>query len=104
MARKKLTAQTQPSATSNQSAMDNAADQVVSALTTTVLERAEEKLYDFFLAGGFHDELSKRLNPILSEFTNSLGLPASGDGGSAAGLLGGDPDNSPVFDIEAQDV
>jgi hypothetical protein len=103
MARKKLTSSTQ-SAITNQDAINQAADQVVDTITTSVLDRAEEKLMDFFLGGGFQTELAGRLNPILTEFTNSLGLPISGDGGSAVSLLGGDGDNRPVFDVEAQDV
>lgn len=102
MARKKLPTTT-PVA-SSQDAINSAADQVVGTITTSVLDRAEEKLMDFFLGGGFQNELAGRLNPILTEFTNSLGLPTSGDGGSSAGLLGGDSDNRPVFDVEAQDV
>lgn len=103
MPRKKLPA-TNQAATSNQDAINGAADQLVGAFQTSVLDRAEEKLYDFFLGGGFHSELAGRLNPILTEFTNTLGLPASGTSGSSVSLLGGDSDNRPVFDVEAQDV
>lgn len=100
MARKKLTSSNQ-TAIANQDAINQAADQVVGTITTSVLDRAEEKLMDFFLGGGFQNELTHRLTPILTEFTEGLGLSGSG---SAAGLLGGDGDNSPVFDVEAQDV
>ncbi len=102
MSRKKTALSTQ--ATTNQDAINQAADQAVGAITTSVLDRAEEKLYDFFLGGGFHAELAGRLNPILTEFTNSLGLSSSSAGSSSVSLLGGDSDNSPVFNVEAQDV
>lgn len=103
MPRKKLPA-TNQAAASNQDAIAQAADQAAATITTAVLDRAEEKLYDFFLGGGFHTELAGRLNPILTEFTNGLGLPSSGTGGGSVSLLGGDSDDRPVFDVEAQDV
>lgn len=101
MPRKKLTSSTQQQATSNQDAINGAADQLVGAFKSTVLNRAEEQLYDFFLGGGFQSELAGRLNPILTEFTNSLGLPASNSDSSSVGLISAD---DCVFDVEAQDV
>lgn len=95
----KSTGTDQSLSSKNKAAVLGAADNIAAGLQDAVLDRLEEKMFDFFLGGGLQLQLAERLTPILAEFGKSVGLDSSSESTKSVSLIGGDS-----IDVTARDV